>query len=156
MTLEKLKQLRMFVPKNKKDEIFKKMEREAKVVNFGIMTLLFLGSLSGFVILVPSEKDQDMYFIYNLIKDFTLPAWKTPLSLIFSVSSAFYAYVAIASFCQFIYSSYHIKWQRELTVNCIQKIHALCESRGCNCEQHQEEIKDTLKFVIFWQNDIIA
>ena len=120
----------MFVPKDKKDEIFKKMEREAKLVNFGVITLLVLGSISGFVILLPSEKDEEMYFIYELIKDFVLHSWKTQLSLIFSV--------------------------RELTVNCIWKIHALFESWGCNCEQHQEEIKDTLKFVILRQNDINA
>ncbi|KAJ3656997.1 hypothetical protein Zmor_016033 [Zophobas morio] len=154
--LEKLKELRMFVPKDKKDEIFKKMEREARLVNFGVITLLLLGSFSGFVILVPSEKDQDTYFIYDLIKDFMLPSWKIQVSLMCCIGCAFFTYVTVANFCQFIYCSFHIKRQRELTVNCIRKIHALCESRACNCEQHQEEIKETLKFVILYQNDIIA
>ncbi|KAJ3656995.1 hypothetical protein Zmor_016031 [Zophobas morio] len=133
--LQKLQDLRMFVPKDKKDEIFKKIEREARLANFGVITLLLLGSFSGFVILVPSDKDEDMYFIYDLIKDFMLPSWKTQ-----------------QTFVNFIYCSYHIKFQRELTVNCIKKIHGLCESR----EQHQEEIKEILKFVTLWQNDIIA
>ena len=84
-----LKELRMLVPKDKKHEIFKKMEKEAKIINFVVTALLLLGIVSGFLILVPTEKDEDLYFIYDLIRDYTLPAWKTPLSFLFSISVAF-------------------------------------------------------------------
>ncbi|KAJ3656994.1 hypothetical protein Zmor_016030 [Zophobas morio] len=147
-----LKELRMFVPKDKNHEIFKKMKKEAKIINFVVTALLVSGMISGFLILVPTEKDEDLYFIYDLIRDYTLPAWKTPLSFLFSISVAFYAFVVLANLTQFIYGAYHIKYQIEITtVNCIQRIHDLCESRDCNCGQHQEQIKEILKFVILSQ-----
>ena len=141
----------MFVPKDKKHEIFKKMKNEAKIINFVVTALLVSGMISGFLILIPAENDEDLYFIYDLIRDYTIPAWKTPLSFIFSISAAFYAFVVLANLCQFIYGAYHIKYQIEITVNTIQKIHDLCETRDCNCEQHQDHVKDILKFGILSQ-----
>ena len=141
----------MFVPKDKKHEIFKIMKKEAKIINFVVIGLLLLGVISGFLSLVPTENDKDLYFMYDLIKDYTLPAWKIPISFFFSISAAFYTYIGLANLCQFIYGAYHIKYQIEMTVKYIQKIHDLCETRDCNCEQHQEHVKEILKFVIVSQ-----
>ena len=133
------------------NNLFKIMKKEAKLINFVVIGLLLLGVISGFLSLVPTEKDKDLYFMYDLMKDYTLPAWRIPLSLFFSISAAFYAYIGLANLCQFIYASVHIKYQMEIAVNYIQKIHDLCETRDCNCEQHQEHVKDILKFGILSQ-----
>ncbi|RZC33889.1 hypothetical protein BDFB_011840, partial [Asbolus verrucosus] len=146
-----LKLLDVWKIKNVNHKISKQFEKQCLIVTLWTIISVTLGTFSGFLMMISGNDNQDIFFIYSLIDNYVLHEWKLGISLWFSVCCAFLCFVGVASMYQFVYGTFHIKFQIEILLNFLTAINDRDKDESdaelLNCKKYQDEIKYCLRFI---------
>jgi hypothetical protein len=154
-----LSKLTLWKFKDENNKISKNINNNSKIITAFVIANTIMSVLGGFNLMISGQDDdEDIFFIYGLIKDFMFPSWKYNISVLFGICCAFLCYVGVTSLFQFLYSTFHVKFQIDIMLHHVESINNLGQNRDdtdlLNSEDYQNEIKNNLKTIIDRHNQL--